>query len=424
MQETFTDVACTVCGCVCDDLEVDVSDGVIAQARGTCRLSEPWFAALSKPIGRPTALIEGQAVSLASAVKRAADILRGSKAPLIWGLTRSSTAGQRAAIALAEQIGGTIDTPVSAKPQAALAFQKVGQSTCTLGEVRNRADLVIFWGANPVVTHPRHLERYSVEPRGLFVPRGRADRNVVVIDFAATETSRLADAFLQIAPEDEQAVIATLRTLVNGDEPSGTALGGDLLAELRQLAAQMTACNYGALFFGGEQGGAGSSPSTTEALFTLTSDLNKFTRFTVHVLGPSSGPAGAENVLTWQTGFPFAVNFGEGYPRYDPRAFAAEGLLERGEADACVLVGSECVRQLSIAAQERLRKLPTIALDYLNIDPTISATVQFTTAIYGIHAPGTAYRMDGVSIPLRKILPTEYPTDDDVLNDIAARLKS
>src|SRR6478609_11412149 len=168
MQQTFTDVACTVCGCVCDDLQLDVADNAIVRARGTCRLSEPWFAALSKPNDQPAALVAGKPVSLAEGIDRAVDLLRGSRAPLVWGLERSSTDGQRAAIALAEQIGGTIDTPSSCDAATVLAIQDVGQSTCTLGEVRNRADLVVFWGADPLVTHPRHLERYSVEPRGVF----------------------------------------------------------------------------------------------------------------------------------------------------------------------------------------------------------------------------------------------------------------
>ncbi len=140
MPQTFIDVACTVCGCVCDDLQVTVGDGRITQVRGACRLAEPWFAAISNPATRPAAAIDGNTASLAQAIERAAEILRDSRAPLVWGLTRSSTAGQRAAIALAEQLGGTVDTTASCHPAATLAFQNVGQSTCSLGEVRNRCE--------------------------------------------------------------------------------------------------------------------------------------------------------------------------------------------------------------------------------------------------------------------------------------------
>ncbi|MHA2273369.1 MAG: hypothetical protein ACXACI_16040, partial [Candidatus Hodarchaeales archaeon] len=37
----------------------------------------------------------------------------------------------------------------------------------------NRSDLIIYWGANPIHAHPRHLSRYSLFPRGYFRERGR-----------------------------------------------------------------------------------------------------------------------------------------------------------------------------------------------------------------------------------------------------------
>jgi len=201
-SQTFSDVPCTVCGCVCDDLRVTFSGEQVTHADGACRLAQPWFASLSKPSTRPPAYIEGRSASLAEAIDRASKILRHSRAPLIWGLSRSSTAGQRAAVMLAEQIGATVDTTASVcHGPSIMAIQQVGESTCSLGEVRNRADLVIFWGADPVESHPRHFERYSVDPKGLFVPRGRDDRTVIVIDAEATETSRLADMFIE-APRD------------------------------------------------------------------------------------------------------------------------------------------------------------------------------------------------------------------------------
>ena len=34
--------------------------------------------------------------------------------------------------------------------------------SCTLGEVKNRADLLIYWGGNPAECHPRHFTRYTL----------------------------------------------------------------------------------------------------------------------------------------------------------------------------------------------------------------------------------------------------------------------
>src|SRR5262245_50731704 len=131
MPQTYSDVACTVCGCVCDDLRLTFDDDRITRAEGACHLAEPWFNALSKVPQRPTAFVEAKSASLETAVDRAAQILRASRAPLVWGLSRSSTAGQRAAVLLAEIIGGTVDTTASiCHGPSIMAIQQVGESTC------------------------------------------------------------------------------------------------------------------------------------------------------------------------------------------------------------------------------------------------------------------------------------------------------
>jgi formylmethanofuran dehydrogenase subunit B len=132
--------------------------------------------------------------------------------------------------------------------------------------------------------------------------------------------------------------------------------------------------------------------------------------------------AGADAVLCWMTGFAFAVNLARGYPRYSPGEYSANELLERGEVDACLLVGSEPVVDLSPAARRTLERIPTIALDFPNVAPAIDAAVQITTAIYGVHAPGTVYRMDEVPIPVRQLISSSYPTDQDVLRALTARV--
>ena len=71
-----------------------------------------------------------------------------------------------------------------------MAGQLVGKLTCTLGEVKNRADLIVYWGSNPVETHPRHLTKFSLTPKGTFVPGGRKDRTMLLVDVRDTLTAR------------------------------------------------------------------------------------------------------------------------------------------------------------------------------------------------------------------------------------------
>ena len=418
------DVACTVCGCVCDDLRITLDGGRVVRAEGACKLAEPWFLGQD---GRrpPVASIEGQPATLEEAVLRAADLLRASRSPLLYGLSRSSTEGQRAAVALADRLGATIDTTASlCHAPSVLALQQVGESTCTLGEVKNRADLVVFWGSNPVESHPRHFERYSVDPPGEFVPLGRAGRTVVVADVKPTATSEAADLFLPVEPGRDFEALWTLRAIVRGLPLAPGGSTGAPIRLLEGLAGRMKTCRCGVVFFGTGLSMTGIGHRNVEALLQLVTDLNHHTRFYVRRMRVQGDVTGADSVLAWQTGYPFSVNLARGYPRYNPGEFSAQDMLERGEADACLFVGSEGVDRFSPTAVDHLRRIPTIALDYPTVESSIRPTVRFTTAVYGVHRPGTAYRMDEIPIPLRPFLESDYPSDGEVLRMLDERLST
>jgi formylmethanofuran dehydrogenase subunit B len=416
------DFACTLCSCVCDDLRLTVDGDRIVRAERACVLAEPWL--LSQGSRQPPAArVDGKTVSLEAAIARAADLLSQARYPLIFGLSQSSTDGQRAAVRLAETIGATIDTTAShGHGPSIIAVQQVGESTCSLGEVKNRCDLVIFWGCNPVETHPRHLERYSADCAGLFVPDGRRDRTLVVVDVMPTATSQRADAFITVEPAGDFELLWALRWLLRGQQLEGETFGGVPRAAVEDLCRRMLGCRSGVVFFGFGLARQACANLTVQALLQLVTDLNDQTRFYARRLRGSGDVTGADSVLAWQTGYPFSVNLSRGFPRYNPDEFSANDMLERSEPDACVFVGSRGAQRFTPRALAHLGRIPTIVLDPPQADPLFSPTVQFATSIYGIHHPGTAYRMDEIPIPLRPVLPARYPTDEQILCDIERAL--
>jgi formylmethanofuran dehydrogenase subunit B len=300
-----------------------------------------------------------------------------------------------------------------------MAIQEAGESTCSLGEIKNRADLVIFWGVDPVRTHPRHFERYSVDPPGQFVPGGRADRTVVLVDSQRTESTEHADIFLQVPSDRQFETIWTMRGLLRGMQPQmGVDLGVELAAVV-DLVQRMQACRCGVFFFGLGLARKPTGHREVEALLSLTRDLNAHTRFYARRMRMHGDVTGADSVLCWQTGYPFGVNLSRGYPRYNPGEYTANEMLERGEVDACLLVGGESLPEMTDRARSRLSQIPTVLLDYPTVERHFAPIVQLTTAVYGVHLPGTAYRMDEIPIPLRKVLSSDYPSDADVIEAIA-----
>ena len=194
-------VVCAFCGCVCDDICVTVENDRITQAKNACVLGRAWFLSHGEPSDLPVARIDGQAVTLDQGIDAAAQCLAKARYPFIYGLSSTSCEAQRKSVALAETLGGCIDccTSVCHGPSG-MALQGVGEPTCTLGEVLNRGDMIIFWGSNPAESHPRHFTKYSLMPKGMFLPNGRKDRTCVLVDVRKTKSAKAADIFIQIKP--------------------------------------------------------------------------------------------------------------------------------------------------------------------------------------------------------------------------------
>ena len=101
---------CTFCGCTCDDIELHTEGARIVKAKNACRLGESWFTYHSAEAHYPEALIDGAPATLEAGVEAAANHLARADYPLIYGLSNLTCEAQRAAVGLAESLGGVIDS--------------------------------------------------------------------------------------------------------------------------------------------------------------------------------------------------------------------------------------------------------------------------------------------------------------------------
>jgi formylmethanofuran dehydrogenase subunit B len=401
------DATCAGCGCACDDIDVSIADGRLVGLTRTCPLGDTWFAERGgeRP---PVARIDGRTVTLDEALDAAAAILGQARAPLVYGLGQASCEAQRRAVALAEAIGATVDP--AGGGAAILAFQAIGSSTATFGEIRDRAELVVAWRADPAVTNPRLLGRLRLDRAA------RAARALVVVDAQRTATAEQADAFIELDAARDFEALWALRALVRGSPLDRDRTEELPLDGLDEVAARLLGARHVALIHDAlDELGA-------LALFSLARDLNRDRHaVTLGLRGDGNG-RGAEDVLAWQTGFPAAVSFARGHPRANPGELSAAALLESGEVDAALVVASDPLEHLRLAAAERLRALPTVVVDARATATSEAARVAFATAADGVDLPGTVHRMDGVPVPLRAPLAGERPGVEDVLAAIGERL--
>jgi len=396
------DATCAGCGCACDDIEVTVVEGRLAGLTRTCALGDVWFAERGgdRP---PVARVEGRAVAVEEAAEAAAAILRQSRAPLVYGLGQTSCEAQRRALGLAEAIGAIVDP--GGATGAGLAYQAIGSSTATFGEIRDRAELVVAWRVDPALTNPRLLGRLRIERRPL-----------VVVDAQRTATAEEAGSFIELDAAHDFEALWALRALVTRAPLAGGRAAQLPLDALDDLAKRLLAARHVAVLHGpmGEL--------EALALLALVRDLSRDRHAVTLALRGDGNARGAEDVLAWQTGFPAAVSFARGYPRANPGELSAAALLERGDVDAALVVASDPVEHLPAAAAQRLRQLPTVVVDARATATSQAAQVAFATAADGIEGLGTIHRMDGVPLPLRAPLARQRPAAEDVLAAIGERL--
>jgi len=467
-------VTCPVCGCLCDDIELTIQKGRIVKVKNGCAMSESKFLGypnhrLLKPLVRKNGnLVE---VSFSEAVKIAVDILTGSDYLLLYGWSSTSCEAIRVGLELAEEMGGVIDnTTTVCHGPSELSVQEVGIPTCTLGQVRHRADLVIYWGSNPWSAHPRHIERYTSFSEGRFeksewgaylsksksltakkkvesvlrrvVPReetaiplpsakepfpalSKEGRKLIVVDVRHTRSAEIADYFIQAEPNKDYELLQAFRALIRDEEIEVDQVAGVPVERLEEVADVMVNCNFGVLFFGLGLTMSSGKLRNVDAALSLTRDLNMRTKFVIMPMRGHFNVTGADIVFTWQTGYPYAVDFSMGYPRYNPGETSAIDVLLRGESDAALVVASDPVANFPRKAAEQLVKNPLIV-----IDPHMNATAQmadvvFPSAFAGIEACGTAYRMDRVPLPLKRIVapPKGILSDEGILKRILSAVR-
>jgi formylmethanofuran dehydrogenase subunit B len=297
-----------------------------------------------------------------------------------------------------------------------------GKVTCTLGEVKNRADLIIYWGGNPAECHPRHFTKYTLTQKGKFVPQGRKGRTMVLVDIRETPSAKAADVFLQIKPTRDFEVLTILRALIKDQrvDPVAAAETGLTLEQLRELAERMKRARFGVLFFGMGVSMTRGKHMNSAAILALAAELNAFTKFVAMPMRGHGNVTGGDVVMRWTTGYPFGVNLSRGYPRFNPGEFSTVDLLLRGDNDAALILGADPGATMPQPAIDHLARIPTIVLDPKVTHTSRLARVHITTAATGISAPGTVYRMDEIPLPLRPALKSPYPTDEEVVRRICA----
>lgn len=300
--------------------------------------------------GVDQAWIGGKPATLDAAAAEAARLLSESRRPVIAGLG-TDVAGARAAIMLAERLGGAIDHMHASQLLRDLDVAREARVMLTTpNEARWRADTVLLVGPDLMAAWPDLARRLLDAPMGHEV--AGSERQVFALCGGRDPVKRAGAAIESIGRGVDELpdLVAAIRARLAG-RPIGKLSSST--KRLDGLATALQAARFGVAVWSS----ASLDALSIEMLCGLVADLNAKTRFSGLPLAPGDNAAGVLQVCGWMTGFPMRTGFGRGSPEHDPWRFDAPRMIESGEADCALWVSA--YRDMP---PPWARELPTIVL--------------------------------------------------------------
>lgn len=401
---------------LCDDIEVESEKNIVNKVYTACRVG---VAHMKE--GRESAVfrVDDKPVDEATAISEAAAILKNAKNPLIFGLGTSTNETQKLAIELARKTSATLDDTSSfCQGRVVEALLQNKFKVCTLDDVRNKADVTIFWGADPSDSHPRHLSKHSYFPRGTEKQRGwEEERTAIAIDVRKSHTAKICgNYFFQIPPGGDAEFIDALIAGLSGKLPKTSYNFPP--KRILELANILKGAKFGVVFVGL---GLVYSLENLEPLVRLMDVLNEKANFHLIPMVGHYNMRGFNENLFEETGHVNSVKFEEGIVKHGPEYSIVESLKAK-TVDAALIIGSDPLSSLPRSVAKNLLEIPVISMDPCETLTSKSAKVYINTAISGVESGGSATRMDGVKVNFKPVVETTRLSDEAVLKKIMEAL--
>lgn len=402
-------ITCPGCALLCDDIEVIVENNTIKETRNACRRGA---ARMKGCVNRLAPSVAQKGTDFENAIKKAAEILKNAKSPMLFGFSNSTCEAQIKGIQLAKKLNCIIDDTSSFCQ--GLLIERILQKkfrTCTLEDVRNNADVLVYWGSDAQDSQPRHLSRFSYFPRGEARQRGyEEDRIAIAIDVRESNTAKICKGhFYRIPLKGDRNFILALMEALSGKVPSYEP------KKMLELAGILKKAEFGAIF-----AGIGLTYSIKDDVDILVALADKLPNFFIMPMVGHYNMRGFNETLFKETGFVNSVKF-DGKAIHGSKYSIAETLHNKS-IDALLVVGSDPMSSLPRSLIPHLASIPVVCIDPCVTLTSKIAAVTIPCAVSGVETGGTAIRMDGIAVELSKIIESKYPSDEEILSRITGAL--
>ena len=408
---------CTVCPLLCDDILI-AADGV---EQACDHGSKTILAALAndeRPGAQPAEASENdQLLGRATAATRAAVLLSSARRVLITGLANATLEAITAACDLAETLGAAVDAGLPESARAAgPTIARAGEVTAAFEELRDRADLVIFWCCDPATSHPRFIERFVTPP----LADGR-QRRTIAIGPDRVMHDAVTHRHLPLARDLAVELARCLHLRIAGRHAPDT-LDGPLASDSSQLHDAIRSATCVAIVTGDADDSVGLEAwSIVYLVRTIAHEKQAFQiPLGAGLAAGGVNGAGASAACTWRYGAAGAIARADRMGSlFLPGESDARRLISRGEVDAVVVLGrlSEPLEQAIADRGDALSLVRISDAAPMPRKPT-GHSIHIRCASLTIATTGTMLREDGRRVVLAPHQQATLPQMRQLLVDL------
>jgi formylmethanofuran dehydrogenase subunit B len=417
--EPFDSAVCPGCGCLCEDIDLTLKDGRVAQIFHACSwglskfhlghrfLKEPKNAKVVVPMLRGN---NGRhyPISFEEACGKAAGLMVGASRIIFMGLCQSTFDAQLKAAALIKHLGATVyPSEGGLLTPFFKAIKHQPLRTASLEEIRQLAGTIIFWGANPLHSCPRLPARYAVFVAGINAPDRQISRKVFYADPLENDVSLFGQR-IPIETENELPLLNTLNKVIEEESFA-------IPADIKGVVDAVSGSPFVAIFAGRGISYGREPQALMDGLVRLCNTINRRTPCALIPMVSDYNGMGLYYALI-RAGLDLAAPdvVGSDLRHYQPRS-----------GDVLLTMGSDPFWFFSDEQRKEILKkeISSVSISPLQNQTTHAATVVIPVAMSGVESRGLAYRMDGFPVWLSKIIASSAPTDLAVLEALEAHLE-
>lgn len=421
MPEIETNMVCTGCSLLCDDIAVEIDNGKILKTHHVCARGYGRYYQVDFPyrILKPLIKQDGelQESSYEEVLSKANEMLQEAKNPFFYGWSSATSEVQQKGFQLAQKYRGIIDCPsnVTIGPAVQQFLQKSIEPP-KLPSIKDNVDLLIFLGCNPTASHIRLLSKYALLARGKNTSRGIEDRRAITIDIRTTDMTKFSQIFLKVPPGADSHLLESLIQILEGKSLEEEGIANVSRKDIYDVAGYLKDTRSGVLFFGN---GYLKTPENMETLFQF-----------VDVLQQKGVNFGAIPLDGGYNAIGFAMNLKEAYnlelnadfrnAEVTQNQDIFRTLLTNEEIDLLFVLGADPLSNLPFDLCKKIVKIPLITIDFQQTPTTKNSALVIPTAIPGVESAGTAFRLDFEKVVLKQCFnpPEGILSDEEILNQL------